>query len=277
MIYYPIKGTLNETSEAASPYSYFSLTRRYGLREMWDDEHAAFYGKEKKHDVADYIKPLGICVDNGGTAFVRCCIMDSLGIERIADIQSSVAQQDPEFVANVLKALFGFNVYSNLYSVFARALNVQRMEPEETSSDSSGTDTDSASYSGVTVYQTIDGYPLTGGILYDTNEYNYIEFYHIVDPLTMNDGKPAYPSTSEDSTEESGESGESSDGESSDSSDGDGDGDGEAGDGAAGSGSEDGAEDSSASIPQPEIVIHAGYGVKLFKGGFSSQLSEEEE
>ena len=273
MIYYPINGTLQETSEKASPYSFFSLTRRYGLREMWDEEHAKFYGKETKHDVADYIKPLGICVDNGGTAFVRCCISDQLGIEHIVDVQSSVARDDPEFVANVLKSLYGFNVYNKLYPVFGKALNVLRLDPE--SVEPGGDDDDEhASTAGVTIYQAVDGYPLTGGFLYETHEYNYIEFYHIVDPLHMNDNKPRWPDSSDSdesgddaSSDEQGEEGSENTGQD------------EGDSGSEGQQSDGGAQpdDNEPVIPQPEIVIHDGYGMNIAKPGFSRQLSEEEE
>lgn len=282
MIYYPIKGTLRDTSERASPYSFFSLTRKYGLREMWDEEHAKFYGKEKKHDVADYIKPVGICVDNGGTVFVRCCIVDQLGIEHFVDIQATVARDDPKFVADVLKSLFGFNVYKSLYGVFAKALNVLRLEPEEVSPDG-GSDGDGGStLSGVTVYQTVDGYPLTGGFLYETHEYNYIDFYHIVDPLHMNDNKPAWPdsgdedSSDEGTQEEEGIDEEGMEGDGVEEGDTAPDTDADA-DADADSDSDADADDDTPVIPQPEIVIHGGYGVKLMKSGFSKQLSEEEE
>lgn len=271
MIYYPIKGTLRDTSERASPYSFFSLTRKYGLREMWDEEHAKFYGKETKHDVADYIKPLGICVDNGGTSFVRCCIMDQLGIEHYVDVQASVARDDPEFVANILKSLYGYNVYKNLYHVFGRALNVLRLEPEEAAQSDGGSEDEGTSTAGVTIFQSVDGYPLTGGFLYETHEYNYIDFYHIVDPLHMNDNKPAWPAGGDDDSSEESDSDTDTDADADADTD-SGSTDGDEGDSTSGDGGDDAPV-----IPQPEIVIHAGYGVKLAKLGFSKQLSEEEE
>ena len=281
MMYYPIKGTLQETSEKASPYSFFSLTRKYGLREMWDEEHAKFYNKETKHDVADYIKPLGICVDNGGTSFVRCCLVDQLGIEHIVDVQASVARDDPEFVANVLKALFGYNVYKNLYSVFGKALNVLRLEPEAVSPDSDGTDDTGDTATGVIVYQTIDGYPLTGGFLYETHEYNYIDFYHIVDPLHMNDNKPKWPDGSDteegDSDSDDGSSSEEQGSEGGDGTEEQGGDTGSDSEGQQADGENQPDNEEEPAIPQPEVVIHGGYGVKIAKPGFSRQLSEEEE
>lgn len=282
MIYYPIKGTLQETSEKASPYSFFSLTRKYGLREMWDEEHAKFYNKETKHDVADYIKPVGICVDSGGTAFVRCCLVDQLGIEHIVDVQASVARDDPEFVANVLKSLYGFNVYKNLYGVFGKALTVLRLEPEKVTPGGSSEDSTGDTSTGVIIYQTVDGYPLTGGFLYETHEYNYTEFYHIVDPLYMNDNKPKWPDSSDneesDSDADGGSSSEDQGTEGSDGSETVGQEEGDSGsEGQVDGENQPDSEEEEPVIPQPELVIHAGYGMKIAKPGFSRQLSEEEE
>ena len=281
MTYYPITGTLRETSEQASPYSYFSLTRRFGLREMWDDEHAAFYGKAKKHDVADYIKPLGLVLDNGGNQYVRCCFVDQLGIEHIADIDRRVAADDPKFVAQVLKALYGFNVYSNLHDVFGKALNVLRLEPEEAQASEEDSADDASSDSGVSIYETADGYPLTGGFLYETHEYNYIDFYHIVDPLTMRDGIPAGAQTSTaDSSEDGGDEGGDASGETEEGDASGNDSVTEEGGEQTGTGNADdndaSAGDAQAAIPQPEIVIHDGYNIRV-TARIRMQLSEEEE
>ena len=271
MEYYAITGTLQGTSLQPSPYSFFSLTRKHGLREMWDKEHAAFYGKETKHAVADYIKPVGICIDSSGATFVRCCFVDQLGIEHYADIDTIVVRDDPKFVAHVLKSLFGFNVYNNLFPVFGKALTVLRLENEE--HEAEGGDSDSGeSETGVTVYQHFDGYPLISNILYETGEFNYIDFYHIVDPLTMNDGKPAkHDSDSEADGNTEGEGSEAA-GNAEESAEGAA-GTGDSGEGQVGEGEGEGGD----TVPMPEIVIHAGYDVKSVRPGFVRQMSEEEE
>ena len=278
MQYYAITGTLKGTSLQPSPYSFFSLTRKHGLREMWDSEHAAFYGKETKHAVADYIKPVGICVDSSGATFVRCCFVDQLGIEHYADIDTIVVRDDPKFVAHVLKSLFGFNVYNDLFPVFGRALTVLRLEDEEHEPDSGDGDSGESEV-GVSVYQHFDGYPLISNILYETGEFNYIDFYHIVDPLTMNDGKPAKHESQDETTDVEGEAEGSESGEGSEA-DGDAEGSaegsagtGDSGEGQVGEGEGEGGD----TVPMPEIVIHAGYAAKAVRPGFVRQMSEEEE
>ena len=254
MMYCKILGTLKETSMEASPYSYFSLTRKYGLREMWDDTHAKFFSKEFKHQVADYIKPIGVLTGTESGDYVRCVLVDRLGNDRVADISALAISSDPLFVGQALNSVFGFKVYNGLYDVFARALTILRLEPAASSTEpSEESDAAASDSSGVFIYETVDGYPLNGEVEYDTRTYKYIDYYHIVDPAKrfLSDWAADTASTTEDTDAGEVVSGDDGGAGAADAPD----------DGSAADGEDTGSDSGSTvdSVPDPELVIHFGY------------------
>lgn len=149
---YLINGTLKEVAQPASPYSFFSLTEPYGLREVWDAEHAAFYNTPVKHPISDYAKPLAAYIDKCGTMFVRIELRTDYS-KHIVDISVSLLNAHPEFVCQALNSLFKFQVFEKRYDLFCKAMLVQRFEPEEEPAVDTPGSIDGTSLTGVHVEQ----------------------------------------------------------------------------------------------------------------------------
>lgn len=103
-----VEGPMRETAFPASPYSYFEVSERDGLREMWDEAHAAHYASPVKHALADYAAPIFLYRTASGALYVCVKLLCCDRVMRVACVDSRLLRDDPDFVVRALGSALGF-------------------------------------------------------------------------------------------------------------------------------------------------------------------------